>query len=102
MAERMSLRASNATKHPALDAAKTTRTCRTHEEVAAERNEKASKKNVATVQKNSGMQKTAKLENAAKAKQKALKNQPGSGIRSDPKIKRIIRQRPPADHPGEG
>ena len=90
MAEQISLHTSNATKHPALDSAKTTCICCTHEEVAAKRNEKASKKNKATVQKNSRMQRTAELENAAKQKQKALKNQPGSAIRSDPEIKCII------------
>jgi hypothetical protein len=95
MAERMSLRTSNATKHPALDAAKTTHMRHTHEEVAAERNEKASQKNAAKIQRNSGIRRTAELENVAKAKQKALKNQPGSAITNDPKI----RQRRPTDHP---
>ena len=76
MAKWMSLHTSNATKHPALDAAKTTHIHCTDKEVAAKCNEKASKKNKATVQKNSGMWRTAELENAAKQKQKALKNQP--------------------------
>ena len=60
------------------------------EEVAAEHNKKAFKKNVATVQKNTGMQKTAESENMAKAKQESLKKQPGSAIRTDPEIKRMI------------
>lgn len=57
----MSLHTSNSSEHPALDAAKTTCICHTNEEVAAEHNEKALKKNAVTAQKNSGRQKTIKL-----------------------------------------
>jgi hypothetical protein len=100
MAERMSLCASNAAKHPALDAAKTTRGCRTNDEVTAERNEKALKKGANDAQKKSGINKAAQLENAAREKEKAIKNQPGASIESDLQIERMVRPRPPTRQPG--